>query len=330
MVAQSCPRRAARRLVSAAAEVRSCSPTLAAMRLTAYGAIEANRRRLMLLTALAAALLTSVLGASVWIIGYDNARALSPLVVVTGGALFGSRDLVLLFVGAHPLSVAAAPSLYRRLDTLCAAFGLRHAPTVYVVQGSQPNALSLERIGTHGALVVTAPLLRLKADELDAVLAHELSHLTSAFVGLRVLTALLAGIVVAVATTRSLVHRTAALLVTALGVWLLGPAPLYFGALLTLFLIADARISREREHIADAQAVLVTRYPEALSRLLRRLDSASQARANPRVAAPASDRELIAYSLWMIRPQLRRGWLQRLLDAHPNASDRIRRLQRIS
>jgi Zn-dependent protease with chaperone function len=172
------------------------------MRRTAYRAIEANRRRSMLLTALSAALVAAMFGASVWILGYDNARVLGPIGSVFVGGLFVSRDFVLALLRAYPLTAKEAPKLHTRLDALCVVFGLRVPPEVYAIEGAFPNALSLERVGARGALVVTRSVLQLSDDEKDAILAHELSHLASSVAGLRVVTALLSAVVLALASTR--------------------------------------------------------------------------------------------------------------------------------
>jgi heat shock protein HtpX len=297
-----------------------------AMRHTAYRAIESNRRRSMLLTGVSAAFIVAMFGASVWILGYDNARVLGPIGSGFVGGLFVSRDFVVALLRAHPLTAAEAPKLHARLDALCAVFGLRVPPDVYVVSATFPNALSLDRIGGRGALVVTSSVLQLSGDELDAVLAHELSHLASSVAGLRVVSALLSAIALALAATRSLVVVVAIALVIGLSLLLLGPAPLYFVLMLFVFVVADARISRRREDIADGQAVLATRYPEGLLRVLRRSLSWSSGGSMLR----SDDASRVAASLWMIRPAGARTWMDRALDAHPSLSHRIRHVELMS
>ena len=281
----------------------------------------------MLLTVLSAGLIVAMFGASVWILGYDNARVLGPIGSAFVGGLFVSRDFVVALLRAHPLTAEEAPKFHRRLDALCVVFGLRVAPAVYAIAAPFPNALSLERIGGRGALVVTHPVLRLSGEELDALLAHELSHLASSVAGLRVVTALLSAVVLALASTRSRALVLAIALVIALSVLLLGPAPLYFLLMLLVFLAADARISRRREDIADGQAVLATRYPEGLLRLLRRSQSWSSSASDVLLSDDASR---VAASLWMIRPPHRRTWVEKILDAHPGMTHRIRHIELMS
>src|SRR5258705_7666159 len=98
------------------------------MRRTAYRAIEASRRRSMLLTMLSAALLVAMFGASVWILGYENGRVLAPIGSAFVGGLFVSRDFVVGLLRAYPLTTKEAPKIHERLDALCIVFGVRVPP----------------------------------------------------------------------------------------------------------------------------------------------------------------------------------------------------------
>jgi heat shock protein HtpX len=302
------------------------------MDLTAYGAIDANRRRSRVVAGLNAAILAFLFGLAVWVFGPEAVRPASSLVIVIGSAMFGGRDVVLLLLGARPLSAAEDRRLARRFGVISAGLGLRVPPTVRLVVSPYPNALAIERVGQAGTLVLTDRLLELDDDELDAVLAHELFHLASAFVGLRSVMALFRGLVMSVLATRALWHRLAWAAVLVIAVVTLGPAPLIFLLFVAVYLIAEARISREREYLADAQAVLVTRHPEGLIRALRRMSSAEPlAAVVPRAKAITEDGERLAASLWTVRPTaLAGGWVSRLLDAHPSTEDRTRRLARMS
>jgi heat shock protein HtpX len=303
------------------------------MDLTAYRATEANRRRSRAIAALNAAILAFLFGLAVWIFGPDAIRPASSLFIVIGSAMFGGRDVLLLLLGGRPLSAAENKRFARRFGVISAGLGLRVPPTVRLTVSPHPNALAIERVGQAGTLVVTDRLLELDNDELDAVLAHEMFHLASALVGLRSVMALFRGLVMSLITTRVLWHRIAIAVVLILAVIALGPAPLVFLGFVAVYLIAEARISRQREYLADAQAVLVTRHPEGLIRALRRLslvDPLAESIA-PRATGFTEDGERLAASLWFVRPKaLAGGWVSRLLDAHPSTEDRIQRLERMA
>ena len=303
------------------------------MDLTAYRAIEANRWRSRVVAGLNAAGIAFLFGLSVWTLGPDAVRPLSSLIIVFGSAMFGGRDLVLQLLGARPLVAAEEKDFFRRLDTISIGLGLRALPAVYLVVSPSANALAIERIGESGTLVVTNRLLDLTDDEVDGVLAHELFHLASAHVGLRSVMALLRGLVMALASTRKPWHWVVIVAVVAVAVIALGPAPLVFMLFVLLYLLAEARISRQREYLADAQAVLITRHPEGLIQALRRMgsvDSFAESVAT-RATGLTADGERLAASLWTVRPSsLAPSSVARLFDAHPSTEDRIRRLERLS
>jgi len=304
------------------------------MDLTAYRAIEANRWRSRLFAGVNAALLAVLFAFSVWILGPDGVRPVSSLGIFIASAMFGGRDVLIQLLGAREMVPAEEKRFFRRLEVISIGLGMRALPPVYLVVTENPNALAIERVGQAGTLVVTNRLLDLDEVELDAVLAHELFHLTSAFVGLRSVMALFRGLVMSLVATRVVWHRVAIGAVLILAVVALGPAPLVFLVFVAVYLIAEARISRQREYLADAQAVLVTRHPEGLIRALRRMTSADRPSANtiaPRARTLTDDAERIAASLWIVRPRtLGASWVSRLFDAHPSTDDRIRRIERMS
>jgi len=304
------------------------------MDLTAYRAIEANRWRSRLFAGVNSALLAVLFAFSVWILGPDGVRPVSSLGIFIASAMFGGRDVLIQLLGAREMVPAEEKRFFRRLEVISIGLGMRALPPVYLVVTENPNALAIERVGQAGTLVVTNRLLDLDEVELDAVLAHELFHLTSAFVGLRSVMALFRGLVMSLVATRVVWHRVAIGAVLILAVVALGPAPLVFLVFVAVYLIAEARISRQREYLADAQAVLVTRHPEGLIRALRRMTSADRPSANtiaPRARTLTDDAERIADSLWIVRPRtLGASWVSRLFDAHPSTDDRIRRIERMS
>jgi heat shock protein HtpX len=270
---------------------------------------------------------------AVWIFGPEAVRPAGYLFTTLGAAMFGGRDIVLSLLGARELVAAEETRFFRRLDVISVGLGLRAHPAVRLVISPYPNALAIERIGQAGTLVVTNRLLELDDDELDAVLAHEMFHLASAFVGLRSVMALFRGLVMSLIATQVLWQRVATVAVLVVAVLALGTAPIVFLLFSAIYLIAEARISREREYLADAQAVLVTRHPEGLIRALRRMSSVDHfaEKIAPRASSLSEDGARLAASLWIVSPNPGKGgWFSRLLDGHPSAEDRIRRVERMS
>jgi heat shock protein HtpX len=302
------------------------------MELTAYRALEANRRRSRVLAALSAALLAALFPLAVWLLGPNAVRPASSLAIFLGAAMFGGREITLAMLHARAVTASQQPRLFRRLEVVAAGLGQKTLPAVYLVARLPANALAIERVGQAGTLVITDRLLDLGDDELDGVLAHELFHIATAVVGLRSALALCRGLVMAMAVTRVRWHQAAMVLVAVFALLALGPAPIILVAFMAVFLVADARISRQREFLADAQAVLITRYPEGLIRALRLLSALpSTRRVVPPASSTTTDGERLAASLWTVRPNaLDRGWSTRLFDAHPSTAARIERLTRMS
>ena len=303
------------------------------MDLTAYRAIEANRSRSRLFAGLNAALLAVLFAFSVWILGPDGVRPVSSLGIFIASAMFGGRDVLLQLLGSRGMVPAEEKRFFRRLEVISVGLGMKALPAVHLVVSGNPNALAIERVGQVGTLVVTDRLLDLDEVELDAVLAHELFHLASAFVGLRSVMALFRGLLMSLVATRVVWHWVAIAAVLILAMVALGPAPLVFLAFVAIYLVAEARISRQREYLADAQAVLVTRHPDGLVRALRQMSSDDRAAGSiaPRARTLTNDAERLAASLWIVRPRtLGASWVSRLFDAHPSTEDRIRRIERMS
>lgn len=221
---------------------------------------------------------------------------------------------------ARPLGPERAPRLHRRIDALAGSMDLEQ-PDVFVASLGAPNALAMGS-SRRGALVLDVGLFRLlDADELTAILAHELAHLESddglvrALVSSAVQTIL--GVVLVLAAPLAL-----ALTGVGYGLALLTGrrdnsvlrvrAALGAGVGLAVFLItalARAR-SRRREIAADDRAAAVTGDPLALARALRRIERASQPRIGP----------------FRIPVQREETALERVLSTHPATDERIERL----
>jgi heat shock protein HtpX len=240
------------------------------------------------------------------------------LALVLGGAFnfimyFFSDRMVLRMYGAHVVTEAEAPELYRMVDRLRQRAGLP-MPTVAVAPHEQPNAFATGRNPEHAVVAVTTGILKyVPQEELEGVLAHELAHVKNRDM---LITTLAAGIAGAISNLPYLImfgggredesgHPFAQL-----GLLLLAP----IGAMLIQF-----AVSRQREFEADRVGAEILGRPLPLANALRRLDAL--AHRIPMQVAPA------AAPLAQVNPLAARGGVSRLFSTHPPTEERVARLE---
>ncbi len=234
--------------------------------------------------------------------------------------LYMADDLVAAVTGARRIErKEEAPELWRMVENLAITAGLP-MPRVYVVPDEAPNAFAAGRTPKQAIVAVTTGLLeRLDEEELEGVLAHEMSHIRNYDVRLMTWAAVLAGSIAMLAWifTRALWFGggnrdrgggAANLLVLVLVLVSLILAPI------AAFLIQVA-ISRRREYVADAAAAELTRYPQGLASALRVISGdtrSSRALSNPAIA-----------HMMIVAPLGARGRSSKLFSTHPPPEERI-------
>ena len=240
------------------------------------------------------------------------------LALVLGGAFnfimyFFSDRMVLRMYGAHIVTEAEAPELYRMVDRLRQRAGLP-MPTVAVAPHEQPNAFATGRNPEHAVVAVTTGILKyVPQEELEGVVAHELAHVKNRDM---LITTLAAGIAGAISNLPYLLlfggrsdddgHPLAQLALLLL-------APL--GAMLIQF-----GVSRQREFEADRVGAQILGRPLPLANALRRLDAL--AHRIPMEVAPA------AAPLAQVNPLAAQGGgVAKLFSTHPPTEERVARLE---
>jgi len=230
-----------------------------------------------------------------------------------------SDKIVLAMYGARPISEAEAPRLYaivRRLATRAQI----PMPPVYLIPTDAPNAFATGRSPDHAAVAVTEGIMRiLDEDELEGVLAHELSHVRNRDVLISTIAATLAGAITYLAHMmqwaaffgggRSSDDEEGG-----------SPWAMLLLAILAPFaaMLVQLAVSRAREYQADASGARLAGRPWGLAKALEKLETA--ARAEPMPANPATAH------LFIVNP-LSGQTLMRLFSTHPPIEDRIRRLR---
>jgi heat shock protein HtpX len=226
---------------------------------------------------------------------------------------------------AKPVTPAEAPTLYAIVERLARRANLP-MPRVFIIPSAAANAFATGRNPSHAAVAVTEGILQILSErELEAVLAHELSHVKNRDVLIATIAAGVAGII-------SVAGHAAqwGLMLGGLGgrsssddrggglaalVWII-VAPL-------IALLIQLAISRSREYGADESGAALTGDPEALARALARLEQGQAARPYE-FAGPATAH------LFIVNPlRGRAATLMNLLSTHPPIEERIRRLTKI-
>jgi heat shock protein HtpX len=219
--------------------------------------------------------------------------------LLAASAVYFAGDRALLgMLGARPFALAEDPLLRSRTDRLASALGVL-PPKLYLVDDGFPRAFAVGRGPRSAALAVSTGLLAaLPADELEAVLAHELAHVRTRDVLVQTFAVLLS--VTLVETSR-------------IGGWLSR------GLLFVLAPIAAAfthlLLSPKRELRADMLAVTATRSPHDLADALVRLDTAADLVSF--LASPATE------PLYIVNPFDQEDKLARMFVTHPPLDRRV-------
>ena len=237
-------------------------------------------------------------------------------------AYWQSDKIALAMSGAKRIEREQNPYLFRMVENLCITAGLP-LPKVHLVHSSQINAFATGRDPKHAAIAVTTGALeKLQNEELEGVLAHELSHIGNRDILISTIVVVLAGIISILADWFLRVsffgghdddnRGNALMLIVAIVAAVLAP--------IAAMLIQMA-VSRKREFLADASGALLTRYPEGLAGALEKIaydgnhmPHAHNATAHLFIANPFKGKE-------------GRSWFVRLFMTHPPLEERIKILR---
>lgn len=235
---------------------------------------------------------------------------------------YNCDKMVLKINGARPATREEFLQLNVSLEGLCLAAGLP-LPKLYVMDTPALNAFATGRNPEHSVVCVTTGLLaKLDKYEMEGVLAHELSHIKNYDILISTIAIIMVGFVTILAdiVTRSLFYRNnndndnkAGAVMAIIGLLFIILSPI-FANLLKL------AISRNREYLADANAVELTRNKDGLINALTKLESENQPIPNVNSASE---------SLFIVNP-LAKKEKDSLLSTHPTTQNRIARLRSIS
>jgi heat shock protein HtpX len=308
---------------------------------TFYSEESANRRNSIFLLIVVIAFLAVfgfVIGFS---IGYGSgdevAFGIGALViaVVIGSisgvfSYFGGDKLVLASSHAREVTAEQAPQLYNVVSEMAIAAGVP-MPKVYIIDDPSPNAFATGRDPQHSSIAVTSGLLqKMNREELQGVLGHELSHVRNYDIRFTLLVGVMVGSIALLAGfflrytfwfgggrrggDRDSGGGGLAIVLLLVGL-VMAAVSYFFGALVQM------AVSRQREYLADASSVELTRNPHGLESALAKL---------------AADKESLhsvngaTQHLYIVNPLKKLGGGSALFSTHPPIVDRINRLRQLT
>jgi heat shock protein HtpX len=250
---------------------------------------------------------------------------------------FSSGDQILLAASrARPVTHEVHPQLFNVVEEMKIAAGLPAMPKIYIINDPAPNAFATGRNPKNASVAVTAGLLaRLNRDELQGVIAHEISHIVHRDILFVTLAGIMLGSIVLLSQTflRGMFYSSmgsrrryssggkgggqAQIVMLAVAIIAAIVAPIM--AYLLYF-----ALSRRREYLADAGAARLTRYPEGLASALEKIagDPSPQLATVNKVTAP----------MYIVNPFKKKSQmkLSDLTSTHPPISERIRILRNMT
>ncbi len=237
-------------------------------------------------------------------------------------AYWFSASIAIRSVGAVPADPGQYKELHRIVENLAITAGLPK-PQVYIINDPAPNAFATGRDKDHAVIAVTSGLLGMMDDnELQGVIAHELSHVGNRDILVMTVAVVLVGFISILANLFLRISffgggerdRNAGPLIAIATILAMILAPIAAQ-------LIQLAISRKREFLADASGALLTRYPEGLESALRKLGSYQA----PMMNASTTTAHMFITNPFGAHPAGQ--WVQKLFSTHPPIEDRIEALE---
>ena len=294
-----------------------------------FDQIASNKRRTWVLLVAFFALL-ALIGAAVGYLWLDSPFGGMAIAFIIGGIyavsmIFQSTEIVMSMNGAREVSEQEVPELYHVVQDMAIVAQIP-MPRVFIVEDASPNAFATGSKPENAAVAATTGLLALmNREELEGVMGHEVSHIRNYDIRISTIAVALTS---AVTMLSSMAGRM---------MWFGGGGRrrndrdndnglgivLMIVSLLALLLaplaatLVQLAISRQREYLADASSVELTRNPKGMINALLKLDNSQPMEHHVDDASAA---------LYINDPK-KKGGLQKLFYTHPPISDRVERLK---
>jgi len=267
-------------------------------------------------------------------VGYVFAGAMGNSAILYAAVIFSvlmsfvsywwSDKIVLAMSGAKEVTHEDGREIYHIVENLCITAGLP-VPKIYIIQDESPNAFATGRDPEHGVICLTTGIIsKLEKNELEGVIAHELSHIGNRDILLSTVVVVMVGFVALLADWfRSWTfwgggrrrsndsegnQLQLILFIVAIIFSILAPIAA---------VLMQLAISRKREFLADADGALLTRYPEGLARALEKIS------ADPH---PLKEANRATAHLFIANPFRGKG-VSKMFMTHPPIEERVAALR---
>jgi len=306
-------------------------------RQTFYAQQAANRRQSIVLVLVVTVILAALgfaigFGTTGYVEGAYGVTAIAIVIamLMSVGSYFAGDKIVLASSGAREVTQESAPQLMNVVQELAIAANLP-MPKVYIIDDTAPNAFATGRDPKHASVAITTGLLqKLDREELQGVIAHELSHVRNYDIRFALLVAVLVGSIALMADFflrftfwggrgRSRSSREgggglqAVMFIVAIILAIIAPL---------IARLVQLAVSRQREYLADASSVELTRNPRGIEQALAKI---------------ATDREVLEVAnratqhLYFTNPIKKfEKRASGMFSTHPDIVDRINRLRQLS
>lgn len=291
-----------------------------------YSQIDSNKRKTIILITIFIAIILGIGYFLAEYMGYGYGMMGFAVVIsffMTLVSYFKGDKIALASTGAKLIEKKDNPYIYRMVENLCITAGMP-VPKVHIIDSPALNAFATGRDPEHASIAFTTGIIdALENEELEGVIAHELSHIKNYDIRVMTIVVVLVG---AIALISDMFFRMrffggggrrsnnnsgkAGGIIMIIGIALLILSPI-------IAELIKLAVSRKREYLADASGSLLTRYPEGLARALEKIGG-SKATLPHASAATAH--------LFISNPFKKKS-ISGLFSTHPPIEDRIKQLR---
>jgi len=291
-----------------------------------YSQIDSNKRKTTLLISIFIAFILGIGWFVGYYLGYGNGMVIFAVVLsvlMTLISYYSGDKIALSSAGAREIKKEDNPYVYRMTENLCITAGTP-TPKVYIIDSPALNAFATGRDPQHASIALTTGIIQaLQNEELEGVIAHELSHIKNFDIRLMTIVVVLVGSIAIISNwffraqyfmggrrNNDRGGGQIAGIIMIVGFVLLMLSPV-------IAELIKLAISRKREYLADASGSLLTRYPEGLARALEKISQSN---------TPLQTASAATAHLFISNPFKGKSFLN-MFSTHPPIEDRIKKLR---